>query len=212
MKNLIIITSVINISDNPLSYTNIRSVFNYNERLEQTIKTINSLNKIKNIDIVLVETSKIIKSDEELLKSKVNYYFNFNSDENIKNIVDSSFKGSGEAIQILRVLELIDINQYDNIIKISGRYWLNENFDENCFNNNLTMFKESDDNQSLSTVIYKINKRDYIPYIETLKHVISSNQMIERIFKLKFNKKYEPITKSFGVIGYVSVNGVLWEI
>ena len=48
MKNLVIITSVLNISNNPLSYTPTRSVYSYEERLEQTFKTIDSLSKIKN--------------------------------------------------------------------------------------------------------------------------------------------------------------------
>lgn len=211
MKNLIIITSVINISDNPLTYTNTRSVFNYDERLKQTLNTIESLNKIKDKHVILVETSTIQEKDEKLLKNKVDYYLNFNSDLVVKNIVDSSFKGSGEAIQLLKTLETIDINQYENIIKISGRYWLNENFKESYFYNDLTMFKESHTKTSLSTVIYKINKGDYQTYIDTLKNIISSNQMMEYVFLSSFKNKYTPI-ESLGIMGYVSVDGILWEI
>ena len=40
MNNLILITSVINTPNKPLSYTKNRSVFTRNERFEQTKKTI----------------------------------------------------------------------------------------------------------------------------------------------------------------------------
>jgi hypothetical protein len=62
--NLIIITSVINISRNPLDYTKTRSVFSTQERYIQTILTIKSLNKMTNRKILFIEGSEIDKEYE----------------------------------------------------------------------------------------------------------------------------------------------------
>ena len=43
--NLIIVTSVINTINEPLSYTETRSVFTAEQRFEQTIKSIESIKK-----------------------------------------------------------------------------------------------------------------------------------------------------------------------
>ena len=43
MNNLVLITSVICTTNNPLSYTNNRSVYSHEERFEQTKKTIESI-------------------------------------------------------------------------------------------------------------------------------------------------------------------------
>lgn len=56
MNNIILITSVINTPNKPLSYSKTRSVYNRNERFEQTKKTIQSVKeKLPNIKIMIVE-------------------------------------------------------------------------------------------------------------------------------------------------------------
>jgi len=58
MNNITLITSIINISSNPLSYTNIRSVYTREERFIQTKNTIKTVReKIANNKILLVECS-----------------------------------------------------------------------------------------------------------------------------------------------------------
>ena len=49
--NIVLITSVINPPNKPLSYVKNRSVFTEDERFEQTKKTIKSINKILNCKI-----------------------------------------------------------------------------------------------------------------------------------------------------------------
>ncbi len=55
MKNLIVISSVINTTKNGLSYTNTRSVYSSDERYEQTIKSIESCKKINDSEILFIE-------------------------------------------------------------------------------------------------------------------------------------------------------------
>ena len=45
MSNLVLITSVINTPNLPLSYSKVRSVFTREERFEQTKKTVESIKK-----------------------------------------------------------------------------------------------------------------------------------------------------------------------
>ena len=68
MKNLVLITSVINIPNIPLSYTNIRSVYTCEERFIQTQKTIESLRRmIPDLEILLVECSDLKVEYEKYL-------------------------------------------------------------------------------------------------------------------------------------------------
>ena len=54
MDNLVLITSVINTPNTPLSYTNTRSVFSRQDRFEQTKKTIKSVReKLSNSKIII---------------------------------------------------------------------------------------------------------------------------------------------------------------
>ena len=60
MNNITLITSIVNISNNPLSYTNIRSVYTREQRFIQTKNTIKSVReKIANNKILLVECSDL---------------------------------------------------------------------------------------------------------------------------------------------------------
>ena len=58
MDSFVLITSVINTPNTPLSYTNTRSVFSRQDRFEQTKKTIKSVReKLSNSKIIIVECS-----------------------------------------------------------------------------------------------------------------------------------------------------------
>ena len=69
MKNLVIITSVINISKNPLDYTSVRSVYTKEERYAQTLETIKSCEKIEDKEILFIETSGLELGKESNIKS-----------------------------------------------------------------------------------------------------------------------------------------------
>jgi len=208
LKNLVIITSVLNISNNPLSYTNTRSVYSYKERLEQTINTINSLTKIENKHILFVETSEVPSEDEEIIKNKVDFYLNLKDEPKIKENVNGLFKNSGEALQILSSLNNIDLNRYDNIIKISGRYWLNENFNESLFDNEYNIFKECEAGTCFYTILYKINKKYFDKYIQALNETYQYTEQIENVFLRNFVNNCIKVNQ-LGVTGNISVNGEL---
>jgi len=208
MQNLVIITSVLNISNNPLSYTNTRSIYSYEERLEQTIKTIESLDKIKNKHIFFVETSEVPSKDEKIIKDKVDFYLNLNDNLKIKENVNGLFKNSGEALQILSCLKTLNLMDYDNIIKISGRYWLNENFTDSLFNNEDNIFKKCENAPCFYTILYKVNKKYFSNYIQALNETYEYTEQIETVFLRNFINNCIQVDQ-LGVTGNISVNGEL---
>ena len=76
IMNLVIITSVINISSNSLDYTKIRNVFSAHERYLQTLLSIESISKIKDKIILFIEGSEIDKEYEKIIKNSVDIYIN----------------------------------------------------------------------------------------------------------------------------------------
>lgn len=205
MKNLIIITSVINTSSDRLSYAK-RSIYSKKDRYNQTLNTIKSCKNIKDYEILFIETSKINNEEESNIINLVDYYFNFNSDDEIQKIIDGPIKGKAESTQIWNGIKKININKYDNIFKISGRYWLNENFIYSNYENNLNIFKEGPNNSALATVMYKISKPNFKKYIECLNFCRNDNGILEQNF-IKFFKDNYITFEKIGIEGNVSVDG-----
>ena len=110
--NLTIITSVINISKEPLSYSGTRSIYSPEERFNQTIKTIESLKKINNTEILFIESTNITKEMENFLKSKATYFLNIDETTSKSN---SPHKASAESSQIYEGLKNVDISKYEII-------------------------------------------------------------------------------------------------
>jgi hypothetical protein len=213
--NLVLITSIINISSNPLSYSNIRSVFNSEERFEQTKKTIESIKIfIPNSQIFLIECSDLSKYQIEYLKNNCDYFLNLfdNINEIIKNnILYSQSKSLGEGTQTIEALKYITQNniKFDNLFKISGRYWLMDKFDYNIFNNNKIVIKKID-NDSVSTSFYKIPVNEmlillnFLEYnIENMKQNIGYETLIAKYINSRSNIFY---ILFIGVEGYISVS------
>ena len=200
MNNFVIITSVINISKNPLSYTNTRSVFSPEERYEQTLKTISSVReKIPDSKILLVESTEINKEMSSTIKELVDYFIIVNDKS---HVINGPFKGAAETTQILESLRKIDFSTYQNIFKISGRYWLNDKFDYSKFENEKNIFQKRSD--TLATVFYKISDKDL--YLSTLEYCSTNPNMLELNFYERYCYNYNNI-EILGVEGFVSVDG-----
>jgi hypothetical protein len=166
------------------------------------------LTKIENKHILFVETSEVPSEDEEIIKNKVDFYLNLKDEPKIKENVNGLFKNSGEALQILSSLNNIDLNRYDNIIKISGRYWLNENFNESLFDNEYNIFKECEAGTCFYTILYKINKKYFDKYIQALNETYQYTEQIENVFLRNFVNNCIKVNQ-LGVTGNISVNGEL---
>ena len=206
--DLVLVSSVINTSNKPLSYTPTRSVYSVQQRYEQTLDTIKSLEKIKNKKILFVELSDIPEYENEII-SKVDFYKNIYKEN--KDIIEGLHKGVGEALSILEGIKDIDLSLYDNIYKMSGRYWLTDKFNYSLWNNDNTMLYEDKKHNSIITVLYKINKNQYKEWLSVLTDICDTNnpKAIEWIFK-EHMKNYKPINPG-GAAGYLSIDGKYLE-
>jgi hypothetical protein len=204
--NLCVITSLINISNLPLSYTNKRSIFNANQRLEQTLKSINTVReKITNCEIVLLEGSKLSDEFEEILISLVDYYVNYSNDEDICKNVDGIYKGAGECKILNKFMNEFDLSNYDNLFKLSGRYYINQNFNIELFICQKNVFGGYE--RVISTRLFKIYKTHFEEFkiaLEKTYPIMLKGESIEYVLhKYISNKKY---IKILGVEGNVAVD------
>lgn len=175
MINLVLVTSVIRTSSNPLSYISSRSIYSSTERFEQTKKTIQTIReKIPNHKILIVECSELTSDENIYFSENSDYFINLITDPQVKDYVSSISKSLGEGSMTICALDYIIKNhiEYDNLIKISGRYWLSAKFNYNYFNNSDIIIKYIDDNESnVFTALYKLPK----PYTNKLYDYLKSN-------------------------------------
>ena len=221
-SNLFIITSVLNCSKESLSYYNVRSIFDINERYKQTLKTLSSIRqKVHNVKILFCECSdlKNYQEEENELKNKVDYYYNFYQNENIRTKVNSKYKGLGEAHILLESLKIIQneiIDNYENIFKLSGRYYLNSNFNYDYFNNNYDQFTNWDSNiYSYCTLIYKIKYNSLQEFENCLKislNELESGNSIEQCMYNNFSNVNVKVIDKFNVSGFLATEGYLFSI
>lgn len=224
-KNLIIITSILNISKNELSYYHIRSVFDIYKRYEQTLKTINSIKKyIPNCFILFCECSDLTNYNDiqENIEQNVDQFLNFNNNSSVKNEVNSQYKGSGENSILLEAIKYINNKNliFDNVFKISGRYYLNDDFDFKLYNNNYNQFTLWDNNfNSYASLFYKI-KFKYLNllhtcftyFIDKLKNGEALEILLNKYFNQYMNYQNITILDKMNISGNLSTEGYFFTI
>jgi hypothetical protein len=127
MKSCVIVTSVVEISNAPLDWSAVRSIYSHQQRFEQTLETIESIRKhLPDTDIILAECSPESPYMEEL-KKRVNIFINTYPNDEIRN---GYHKAVCEAQLMLYVFDQVDFSVYDHIFKMTGRYVLTDDFDK----------------------------------------------------------------------------------
>jgi hypothetical protein len=164
--------------------------------------------KIKDKKIFFIEGSEIKKEHEEMISESVDCYYNCKKDDVYGNL-SSPEKARGEAFQTLAALSQINLDQYDNFMKISGRYFLNEDFCEEKFLDNETFFRFYYPSETVSTVFYKVNKKHFNILKDSLKYSLKYGGFYERNFFYRFKDCSKNI-EYLGATGLVSVTGQLW--
>jgi hypothetical protein len=214
MNNLVLITSVICTPNTPLSYISVRSVYSHDERFEQTKRTIDSVKqKIPNLKILIVECSNLSFDQEDYLKKNSDYFLNLYNDEKIRRNTSSISKSLGEGTMTLCALQyIIDNNiEFDNLIKISGRYWLSDKFDYNKFNNNNIVIKYIDNNKdNVFTALYQLPRESINNFKIFLENKITEMMKCigyEVLFAIFIKSETKMIVNlnPIGLEGYVSV-------
>lgn len=173
-KLLVLISSVIDTPNTPLSYSQIRSVYNRDERFQQTQYTIKTIKHFfPEADMMMVECSNFENHPEQLsyLTSNIKYFINlWDRKELHPNILGLS-KALGEGTITIEAFNFLFQNniQYEHLIKISGRYQFIDRFEyDNDFiitgvnneNNYVTQFYKLPFNYLSLYKDFLINKMD----------------------------------------------------
>ncbi len=216
-KNLIVITSVINTPNIPLSYAKVRSVFSRRERFNQTKKTINSIKQfIPDRHIMLVECTDFTEEESGYFRKECDTILNLWEKNELHLKIFGASKSLGEGTMTRYALNYILKNnlQYDNLFKICGRYWLNEHFDYDTFCNNKLVFKKINNNiNNIFTSFYKIQNNtsvmllDFLIKQETdMKKCVGYEELFGKFLK---SINYEDVTfiDKIGYEGLVTVCG-----
>ena len=165
-KNIVFVTSKIIVSKNKFSYVEKRSIYSKQERLTQTINTINSIRKhIPDAHIVLLDNSIFNYFEYYLFENLVDTFINITNNNVVNYFTDVfEYKAFGEINQTLQFLELFlreDYTKCKNFFKITGRYEINDEFNYHQYDNDLNIFKKNlsvKDREYYFTCFYKLDK------------------------------------------------------
>ena len=126
MDSFVLITSVINTPNTPLSYTNTRSVFSRQDRFEQTKKTIKSVReKLSNSKIIIVECSDFNEEERKYFKDNCDYILNLWNKKELHNYIFGQSKSLGEGtmtIEALKYIEEFNLDERQRISEEGGYY------------------------------------------------------------------------------------------
>lgn len=216
IKNIIVITSIINIpNDKPFSYTHIMSVYNREERFEQTKCTIKTIkDKIPDNKILLIECSDLNHEEKEYIEENVDYFINLYRNDELKNKIFGLSKSMGENTLLLNAINYLKENNiiYENFYKMSGRYWLTDNFNYNNFDNEkITYVSEKSNKLNIYTIFYKLNYKYinlYVKFIQDNMNLLEQCIGAEIFFGMFLDTVDEcdkNELKSVGAAGYIAV-------
>jgi hypothetical protein len=200
MKNIVVINSKLIVSQNKFNYVNKRSIYTFEERLEQTINTIKSIKKyIQNPYIIIFDNSELDEKHILIIKNMVDKFINiYNNDLCNYYTNECIYKAYGELSQlnlICEELKKINLN-VNNVFKISGRYCINDTFKYFIYNNNNNIFKLNNNvinRKYYYTSFYKIKDvNEFINVIQNTFNYIKSSNIYDNIdlevfLPLKFN-------------------------
>jgi hypothetical protein len=215
IKNIVVITSIINIPNLPFSYTQTRSVYNRNERYEQTKITIKSIkDKIPDNKIMLIECSELNEEEIEYMNKNVDYFFNVYDNSILKEHIFGLSKSMGENVLLLCAIDYLKNNnvEYENFYKMSGRYWLTDKFNyDNYDNDKIIYVHEKNNKNDIYTSFYKLNIKQMNSYID---FIINNKELLEKcicaeiffgIFLRQIDDCEKNVIEFAGVAGYIAV-------
>jgi hypothetical protein len=218
MKHFICVTSVINISNKPLSYTYTRSVFSHAQRLEQTCKTLTSIcdhftsSTQCEVFILVVDASPEPLTEIQQIRLK---------EHGASDVLcirhedcEGPLKGLGETRIMQASLQYMKEKQInaDWWWKIGGRAWLTKEFDVNSWISQSTLREKGKARyphpQIMSTICFNVPSCRFQEYEELLEisvHVLRQNQGIEKV--LGTTEFFDSIEGIIGVNCYCAVDG-----
>jgi hypothetical protein len=208
--NVFCITSTINVSNNPWSYINIRTIWSAEERLNQTISQIKSIRKYcPNSFIILSEGSILTEEQKEQIVPLADVFLNDISDKKIYDAIHkSNMKGLGESYELLAGINFVISNniKFNLFFKFGGRFSLNNNFNINNFSLDKLTFKYQNEYNCFKTILYSIpfhKLKDFRDKLEFVINDIPSLIGIEYIYP-KYYTEYQDIN-ILGIEGWMGI-------
>lgn len=131
--DLFIVTSVIHTGTTPWSYTETRSLFSPELRLQQTLETFASIRRFcPGAKIVLVEGGPLSEAERGVLSSESDWFVDAHTKEGTRQYcLESGKKGLGDVWLLSVGLDFVRTSVPEQprlVFKMSGRYRLNEQF------------------------------------------------------------------------------------
>jgi len=218
-KNIVLVTSKIIVSEKRFSYVKKRSFYNKQERMVQTINTINSVRKyIPDAHIVLLDNSNFNYCEYTLIEQLVDTFINITNNNILNYFTDVfEYKAFGEISQTLQFFDFFlkeDYTKINNFFKITGRYEINDEFDYTQYNNNLNVFKKHlsiKDKEYYYTCFYKLDKsilkevqNIFIDFVNNKEKYMNSYSDLEVIFPNAIIDKIHLVDK-LGIIENIGV-------
>ena len=190
-KNVVFITSKIHVSKNKFSYIDNRSIYTSEERLLQTIETIESIRKyIPDSYIVLFDNSVFNPLEKSIFNKLTDSFINIIDNDELNYYTDiCEIKAFSDISQQIAFLDLFLNSEKENetaeflssihhFFKISGRYLVNSDFDFNKYDNDKNIFKRNNTilkKEYFYTCFYKLNKDILVEYHDKLKKLLKIN-------------------------------------
>lgn len=180
LKNLVIITSKLRVSQKPFSYVPSRSMYTIDERFWQTVSTIKSIRKhIPNSYIALFDNSVNIPDKYmSYLRAETDIFLDITDDPILNYYTDKyqykAFAELGQLIKLYNVHFLNSKDKFENVFKISGRYTITNKFDYQVYDHNRNVFKRDNtltNMQYYYTCFYKIAFKNFHSYFGLLKQI-----------------------------------------
>jgi hypothetical protein len=211
MKIAVCISSCSNIMTTaPLSYINIRSIYNNETRFVQLLASIASIRiAISNANIYLLESSVLTNKQRNQL-TDINL-IDLSTNSVISTQRDSPFKGPVEVLMFIEFLKTVNVTDYDLIFKLSGRYTINNNFNLDRISTTKLTAKYYPQHQIISTVLYSIPKCMLEQYANLLPKLVENLNNKRSSIEAEILDVLTPDVFQFvdtiGVSGLISVSG-----
>ena len=149
MSKCFYVTSCIDVeSETPFTYSSQRSFFSNEERFRQTIFTVNSIKCLcPDAYVYVVDTSKPNETYEKILESYVGVQYipmiEYLNETEYKTITEGNHKSIGEITLLQSFIKnfKFELQEYDHLFKVSGRYFLDNTFDSKKFKHKKIYFK-----------------------------------------------------------------------
>ena len=218
-KNIVFITSKIIVSENKFSYVKKRSCYKKEERMSQTINTINSVRKyIPDTHIVLLDNSNFNYYEYSIIEKLVDTFINITNNNVLNYFTDVfEYKAFGEISQSLQFFDLFlkeDYTKCKNFFKITGRYEINDEFNYKQYDNDLNIFKKHlsiKDKEYYFTCFYKLDKsllkevqKIFINFVENKEKYMNSYSDLEVIYPNAIIDKIH-LVDNLGIIENIGV-------